>query len=121
MVDIGHNSKELVWVGNAKKRLKEFPKSVQKDVGDALLTAERGGLSPMAKRLKGIGSGVFEIRAIHKTNTYRAVYAVKIEERIYVLHCFQKKAKKGIKTPKKEIDLIKERLKAAQELEKTYE
>lgn len=75
----------------------------------------------MAKRLKGIGSGVFEIRSTHKTNTYRAVYAVKIGEQIYVLHCFQKKAKKGIKTPKKEIDLIKERLKAAQELEKTYE
>ncbi len=75
----------------------------------------------MAKPLKGVGSGVIEIRATHKTNTYRAVYTVKIGERIYVLHCFQKKAKKGIKTPKKEVDLIKERLKMAKEREENYE
>ena len=121
MIDIGHNLKPVVWVGNAKKKLKKFPEPVQKDVGDALHFAQRGGLSPMAKPFKGVGSGVIEIRATHKTNTYRAVYAVKIGERIYVLHCFQKKSKKGIETPKKEIDLIKERLKAAQEQEKNYE
>ena len=75
----------------------------------------------MAKPLKHIGSGVFEIRATHRTDTYRAVYTVKIGERIYVLHSFQKKSKRGIKTPKKEIDLIKRRLKMARELEKNYE
>lgn len=121
IMDIKRDLKQVVWVGNAKKKLKKFPESVQKDVGDALHFAQRGGLSPMAKPLKGVGSRVFEIRATHKTNTYRAVYAVKIGERIYVLHCFQKKAKKGIETPKKEIDLIKERLKMAKEKEKNYE
>ncbi|MYF99499.1 type II toxin-antitoxin system RelE/ParE family toxin [Candidatus Poribacteria bacterium] len=90
-------------------------------MGIALFYAERGSLSPSVKPLKHIGSGVFEIRTTYKTNTYRAVYAVKIGERIYVLHCFQKKSKKGIETPQTEIDLIKKRLKMAQELEKEYE
>ncbi len=78
-------------------------------------------MSPAAKPFKGAGSGVFEIRSDYRTNTYRAVYAVKIGERVYVLHCFQKKSKRGIKTPKKEVDLIKRRLKMAQELEENYE
>ncbi len=121
MIDIGRNLKQLVWVGSAKKRLKKFPEPVQKDVGDALYFAQAGSLPPAAKQLKGIGSGVFEIRASHRTDTYRAVYSVKIGDRIYVLHCFQKKSKSGKKTPKKEIDLIKKRLKMAQELEKDYE
>ena len=117
MMDIKPDLKQVVWVRNAKKKLKKFPKPIQKDVGDALLVAQKGSKPPTAKYLKGIGSGVFEIRATHKTNTYRAVYTVKIGEQIYVLHCFQKKAKKGIKTPKKEIDLIRERLKMAKERE----
>lgn len=116
-----HNLKEVVWVGNAKKKLKKFPKLVQKDVGDALFIAQEGGMSFDAKPLKHIGSGVFEIRVTHSADTYRSVYSVKIGERIYVLHCFQKKSKKGKKTPQREIDLIKERLKTAQKLEKDYE
>ena len=67
-------------------------------------------MSSMSKPFKAVGSGVFEIRADYQTNTYRAVYAVKIGERVYVLHCFQKKSKRGIKTSKKEVDLIKRRL-----------
>ena len=70
---------------------------------------------------KGVGSGVFEIRADYRTDTYRAVYAVKIGERVYVLHCFQKKSRRGIKTSKKDVDLIKRRLRMAQELVKNYE
>ena len=70
---------------------------------------------------KGIGSGVFEIRADYRTDTYRAVYAAKIGKRVYVLHCFQKKSRRGIKTPKREVDLIKRRLRIAQELEENYE
>lgn len=115
------NLKETVWVGDSKAKLLEFPKAVQKDIGDALFFAQAGSLSPAAKPFKGVGPGVFEIRADHRTNTYRAVYAVKIGERIYVLHCFQKKSWRGIKTPKKEVDLIKGRLKMAQELEVNYE
>ena len=100
MVDIKRDLKQVVWVGNAKKRLKKFPRSVQKDVGDALFVAQEGCKPQAAKSLKGVGSGVFEIRITHDTNAYRAVYAVKIGERIYVLHCFQKKAKKGKKNTK---------------------
>ena len=109
--------KQVVWVGNAKTKLVEFPRSVQKDIGDALFIAQAGSLSPSAKPLKGFGSGVFEIRADHRTDTYRTVYTVKIGNRIYILHCFQKKSKSGIKTPRSDIDLIKRRLKMAQELE----
>ena len=115
------NLREAVWIGDSKARLKEFPQPVQKDIGDALFIIQAGSMSPAAKPFKGVGSGVFEIRADYRTDTYRAVYAVKIGERVYVLHCFQKKSKRGIKTPKKEVDLIKRRLKMAQELEENYE
>ncbi len=115
------NLREVIWVGDSKERLKEFPQSVQKDIGDALFIAQAGSTSPETKPFKGIGSGVFEIRADHRRDTYRTVYAVKIGERVYVLHCFQKKSKSGIKTPTKEINLIKRRLKIAQKLEENYE
>ena len=115
------NLKEAVWIGDSKARLKEFPQPVQKDIGDALFIVQAGSMSPAAKPFKGVGSGVFEIRSDYRTDTYRAVYAVKIGERVYVLHCFQKKSKRGIKTPQKEVDLIKRRLKMAQELEENYE
>ena len=115
------NLREAVWIGDSKARLKEFPQPVQKDIGDALFIVQAGSMSPAAKPFKGVGSGVFEIRSDYRTDTYRAIYAVKIGERVYVLHCFQKKSKRGIKTPKKEVDLIKKRLKMAQELEENYE
>ena len=115
------NLREAVWIGDSKTRLKEFPQPVQKDIGDALFIVQAGSMSPAAKPFKGVGSGVFEIRSDYRTDTYRAVYAVKIGERVYVLHCFQKKSKRGIKTPKKEVDLIKRRLKMAQALEENYE
>ena len=115
------NLRDAIWVGDSKAKLKEFPQSVQKDIGDALFIAQAGSLSPAAKPFRGIGSGVFEIRADSRTDTYRAVYAVKIGERVYVLHCFQKKSRRGIKTAKKDVDLIKRRLRMARELEKNYE
>ena len=115
------NLRDAIWIGDSKAKLKEFPQSVQKDIGDALFIAQAGSTSPAAKPFKGVGSGVFEIRADYRTDTYRAVYAVKIGERVYVLHCFQKKSRRGMKTPKKEVDLIKRRLRMAQELETNYE
>ena len=115
------NLKEAIWIGDSKAKLREFPQSVQKDIGDALFIAQAGSLSPAAKPFRGVGSGVFEIRSDYRTDTYRAVYAVKLGERVYVLHCFQKKSRRGIQTPKKEVDLIKRRLRMAQELEKNYE
>ncbi|MCY3680391.1 MAG: type II toxin-antitoxin system RelE/ParE family toxin [Gemmatimonadetes bacterium] len=115
------NLKEAIWIGDSKTKLKEFPESVQKDIGDALFFAQAGSMSPAAKPFKGVGSGVFEIRADYRTDTYRAVYAVKIGERVYILHCFQKKSRRGIKTSKGDVALIKRRLRLAQELEANYE
>ena len=115
------NLKEAIWIGDSKTKLKEFPESVQKDIGDALFIAQAGSMSPAAKPFKGVGSGVFEIRADYRTDTYRAVYAVKIGERVYILHCFQKKSRRGIKTSKRDVALIKRRLRLALELEAIYE
>jgi phage-related protein len=88
-------------------------------VGYALYTAQAGGKYISAKPLKGIGTGVMEIVSDYDTNTYRTVYTVNIGKNIYVLHAFQKKSKSGIATPKQEIDLVIQRLKMAQEIEKS--
>ena len=99
------------------ERLKEFPREAQRHIGRALDYAQRGGKHPKAKPLRGFGSGVFEIVEDYKSDTYRVVYAVQIGEAIYVLHAFQKKSTRGIKTPQREINLIRQRLKMAQEME----
>ncbi len=104
---------EIAWVGSSKKNYKDFPDDVQDVLGFALDSVQCGYKPAIAKPLKGIGSGVFELVDDYKGDTYRAVYAVKFNDIIYVLHAFQKKSTKGIKTPKKDIDLIKKRLKDA--------
>ena len=109
--------KSLEWVGSSRRDLREFPEDVRDEIGDALYSAQIGDKHPKAKLLKGKGfSGVMEIRSNDASGTYRAVYSTKIGDKIYVLHAFQKKSKKGIATPKKEINLIKRRLKRAEEL-----
>jgi len=110
--------KEITWVGSTLKDLREFPEEVMDEIGYALFQAQEGGKSRKAKPLTGLGHGVVEIVSDFDANTYRAVYATKIGDVIYVLHCFQKKSTKGISTPKKEIDLIKSRLKEAMQLAK---
>ncbi len=77
----------------------------------ALTVAAEGRKADIAKPMKGFGAGVFEVALKYRTDAYRTIYALQLGERIWVLHAFQKKAKQGIKTPKKEIDLIGERLK----------
>ena len=109
--------KDVRWVGDSRDRLRSFPKPTREAVGEALRIAQLGGKHRNAKPLIGVGSGVFEIVARYDTNTYRAVYTVKIGESIYVLHVFQKKSTRGIRTSKREIDLIKQRLKIAREME----
>ena len=111
--------KPVNWVGTSLKDLREFPQEVQRDIGYALHFAQLGVKHLQAKPLKGIEGGVMEIVSNFNTDTYRAVYAVKIEDAIYVLHAFQKKSKQGIATPKQEIDLIKKRLKEAKEYSKS--
>ncbi|WP_282153939.1 type II toxin-antitoxin system RelE/ParE family toxin [Ruegeria atlantica] len=101
----------IVWVGDSKKKLMTFPEDVIDQIGYALGEAQQGRKAATAKPLKGFDSGVLEIVADHDTDTYRAVYAVKLGDDLYVLHAFKKKSKSGIKTPKSETDLIKQRLK----------
>jgi phage-related protein len=100
-----------------KGDLKAFPKRVRSDIGQALYTAQMGETDPAAKPLKGFGgASVMEIVDRHDTNTYRAVYTVQFADVIYVLHAFQKKSKRGISTPQKDLDLIRGRLAEAQRL-----
>ncbi len=106
----------LVWMGNAKRNLQAFPKEAQKLIGDELQLIQFGGMPKDAKPFKGVGSGVFEIALRFEGDAYRTVLAVQLGERIYVLHAFQKKSKKGIATPKPDVDLIKQRYKEAKEL-----
>src|ERR1019366_1549340 len=109
----------LIWVGSSRKDLRAFPRQVRRDTGKALYAAQQGETDPAAKPLKGFGGrSVLEIVADHDGDTWRAVYTVRFEEAIYVLHAFQKKSKKGIATPKKDIDLIHRRLAEAERLHK---
>lgn len=108
----------VVWIGTSKKNLQDFPKGVQKLIGDELQLIQFGAMPTSTKPFKGIGSGVFEIAIRYATDAYRAVLAVQLGEKIYVLHSFQKKAKKGIATPKMDVDLIKQRYSEAKELAK---
>ena len=105
------------WVGDARERLQEFPAQVRKDIGHALYLVQTGQTPPSAKPMRGIESGVFEIVDDYDTDTYRAVYTVKVGRSLYILHAFMKKSKRGIRTPKREIDLIRRRLRRAREME----
>lgn len=116
----------LIWVGDSRKVLCSFPNDVKDEIGYALHLAQSGKTHPNAKHFRIAGeSGVFEIVSDFDTNTYRAVYAVKIDDDIYVLDAFQKKSKKGIKTPKQDAERIKQRLATAKMYSKqrlvTYE
>jgi phage-related protein len=102
----------LLWEGSAKRDFKQFPIAVQKDMGVALFVVQLGGTPPSARPWKGLGAGTFELIEDHRGDTYRAVYTVRIGDRVHVLHAFQKKSKSGIKTPQSDVDLIEQRLKA---------
>lgn len=105
--------KAVVWLGDSLRALRSCPSAVQDEIGYALFLAQRGEKHAAAKPLRGLGAGVLEIVADHRGNTFRAVYLVRLADRVYVLHAFQKKAKRGIATPQTEIDLIRRRLKQA--------
>lgn len=107
--------KPLYWVASSKKDLKALPRSVQDIIGYALHLAQIGRKHEQAKPLKGFGSaGVLEVVEDYRSDTYRAVYTVRFGDAVYVLHCFQKKSTHGTETPKPDMDLIRERLKAAE-------
>ena len=110
------NLKPVEWIGSSLEDIKQFPSEVSRKFGYALYLAQTNSKHRSTKPLKGFkGSGILEVVEYFDTDTYRAVYTVKLAGVIYVLHAFQKKSKKGIATPKQDIDLIKRRLQQAQE------
>lgn len=108
--------KPVVWIGTSRQDLRKLPGDVQNVFGYALYLAQSGKKHPSAKPLKGFGgASVLEVVEDYRGDTYRAVYTVKFAEAVYVLHVFRKKATHGIATPRREIELIGERLKRALE------
>jgi len=106
----------VVWMGNSKKNILDFPGEAQKLIGDELQYIQFGAMPKDTKPFKGIGSGVFEIAIQYDTDAFRTVVAVQLGKKIYVLHAFQKKSKRGMATPKNAVDLIKQRYMEAKEL-----
>lgn len=112
MVD---HDKPLIWIGSSKKDLMALPINVRKFFGHALDFAQRGEQHDAAKVLKGFGGvGVLEVITDDVGGTYRAVYTVRFADAVFVLHCFQKKSKSGIATPKHDMEIIRARLKVAE-------
>ena len=106
--------KPAVFVGSSQRDLRAFPSPVRREIGQALFDAQLGDHPAHAKPLKGFGSGVLEIRDNHDGDTFRAVYTVRFEGVLYVLHTFQKKSTRGIATPQRHLDLIRKRLREAE-------
>ncbi len=104
--------RSISWIKQARKDFLKFPEAVQMQIKAALNVALAGEKSDTSKPLSIIGSGVFEIALKYQSDAYRAVYALKIDQDIWVVHAFQKKSKKGIQTTKADFDLIKARIKA---------
>lgn len=119
MEDESPKPKPVVWIGSSRKDLKTFPDDVQANIGYALFAAQCGYEYTSVKALKGFGGrSVLEIVAPHAGDTYRAVYTVGFRDAIYVLHAFHKKSKRGVATPRHEIELIRRRLADAERYHK---
>ena len=106
--------KDAKWIGSSQKDLRVMPEEIRDAFGYAIWIAQCGATHEGAKPLHGFGTGVLEVVESNKSGTYRAVYTVRFEEIVYVLHVFQKKSKRGIATPKHDLDLIRSRLKIAE-------
>ncbi len=100
----------ISWIRAALREFNSFPDHVREQITTALRLAARGEKAVIAKPMRGFGRGIFEIAVAHRGDAYRTVYAVLIGEDIWVVHTFQKKSTRGITTPKKEIDLIRSRI-----------
>ena len=109
-------TRPVSWIGAARKAFTAFPQGAQSICLSALTIAAEGGKADIAKPMKGLGSGVFEIALPYRGNAFRVVYAVQIGADLWVVHAFQKKSTQGIHTPKHEIDLIKDRVKRLKEM-----
>jgi phage-related protein len=113
--------KDLLFVGDSHRVLSGFPDPVQRHIGFALYQAQMGNKHPDAKPLKSLKGGVLEVVSDHRGDTFRTVYTVRLEHAVYVLHAFQKKSRQAIATPKHEIELVKQRLQRAIEIDRERE
>lgn len=109
-------TRSVSWLTPARKAFEAFPDGERQIVMDALSVAAEGGMAGIAKLMKGFGSGVFELALPFRGNAFRVVYAVQLGDELWAVHAFQNKSTQGIKTPKNEIDLIKDRLKRLKEM-----
>ena len=116
MNDLLRAIKPAVFVGSSRKDLRTFPGKVRQELGQALFEAQLGGHPANARPLKAFGSGVLEIRDNFGGDTYRAIYTVRFEGVLYILHAFQKKSLKGIATPQRHLDFVRKRLREAETL-----
>jgi phage-related protein len=110
------NTRPISWIRAALKEFETFPEGARSICLAALTIAAEGGKADMAKPVHGMGAGVFEIALPFRGDAYRVVYGVQVAEEIWVVHAFQKKSTQGIKTPQREIELIKDRLKRLKEM-----
>jgi phage-related protein len=104
--------KRVQFLGDTLAQLKKFPEEVRREIGQAIYEAQRGESHTSTKRMKGINA--VEIVADYDTDTYRGVYTTRFSNTIYILHCFQKKSRRGTETPREHVSLIKSRLKQAE-------
>ena len=111
--------KPLIWIGSSRKDLREFPEDVQHRMGYALWIAQTGDKHRDAKALSGFGgAGVLEIIEDYRGDTFRAVYTLKYADVLFMLHAFQKKSKTGRETPRRDIELIRQRLREVERIAK---
>ena len=109
-------TRPVSWITPARKAFEAFPQGAREVFLDALTVAAEGGMAAVAKPMKGLGSGVFEIAVPYRGNAFRVVYAVQLGDELWVIHAFQKKSAQGIKTSRHEIELVQDRLKRLKEM-----
>jgi phage-related protein len=110
------NTRPVSWVRAARRDFEDFPERARSRLIDALTIVAEGGMPAIAKPLRGLGAGVLELALAFRGDAYRIVYALQIGTDVWVIHAFQKKSKSGIRTPKREIDLIEARLRRVREI-----
>jgi len=109
-------TRPVSWLKAALKDFETFPEGARSVCLTALTIAAEGGKADLVKPMRGMGPGVFEIALAFRGNAFRVVYAVQLADEIWVVHAFQKKSTQGVKTPTREVDLIKDRLKRLKEM-----
>jgi phage-related protein len=110
------DTRPISWIKSARNDFEDFPQGARIEMASALTIIAEGGMPDIAKPLRGVGSGVLELALRYRCDAFRVVFALHIGSDIWVVHAFQKKSKSAVKTPKREIDLVRERLKRLKEL-----